>query len=115
MYRIPQVDVPLIDLLQIFCAFIAGLLGYQNVTPNFITRNGIFGDKVSLSYIDILSIVFFRSSYLKGSIWQSQIFTKFPSPSHADQETETFGNRHHRSSGDFGNLTIFQISETPQG
>ena len=111
MYRIPQVDVLLIDLLQIFCAFIAGLLGYQNVTSNFITRHG---DKVCPSYIDILSIVFFRSSYPKGSIWQSQIFTKFPSPSHADLETETFGNGHHRSSGDVGNLTIFQISETPQ-
>ena len=57
MYRIPQVDVLLIDLLQIFCAFIASLLGYQNVTPNFITRHGI--DKVCLSYIDILSIEFF--------------------------------------------------------
>ena len=68
MYRIPQVDVPLIDLLQIFCAFIASLLGYQNVTPNFITRYGIFGDKVCLSYIDILSIEFFRSLYPKRSI-----------------------------------------------
>ena len=68
MYRIPQVDVLLIDLLQIFCAFIAGLLGYQNVTPNSISRHGIFGDKVCPSYIDILSIEFFRSLYSKRSI-----------------------------------------------